>query len=112
MYQIRKCQEIVTYLSSPISTVDPEKFRNLSTPYSGNSEQEFLEYLNDLDIDDIYDELDEDTAIELSSFYNPEEWEEYYNSTNKGENSWFEIGESNEEWRKTGGFEARHSTLD
>jgi hypothetical protein len=111
MYQIRKCQEIVTYHCSPVSTVDPEKFRNLSIAYTGNSEKEFLEYLNNLYLDDIYDELDEDTQIELSSFYEPEEWEEYFNSTNKGENSWHEIGEVNEEYTKTGGFDARHSTL-
>jgi len=112
MYQIRKCQEIVTYHCSPVSTVDPEKFRELSIPYTGNSEKEFLDYLNDLDYDDISEELDEDTQLELYSFYYPEEWEEYFNSTNKGENSWHEIGEVNEEYTKSGGFEARHSTFD
>ncbi len=112
MYQIRKCQEIVTYHCSPVSTVNPEKFRSLSTPYTGNSEKEFLDYLTSLEFDDIYEELDEDTQIELSSFYQPEEWEEYSNSLNNGERSWHEIGEINQEYKKTGGFDVKHSTLD
>jgi len=37
-------------------------------------------------------------------------WFEYYNTAWDGENSWFEIGEENPNWTKTGGFEIRHST--
>jgi hypothetical protein len=110
MYQIRKCQRIVIFQSGPIANVDPEKFRNLSTPYTGNSEEDFLNYLTELDFDEIYDELDEDTSFELSAFYSPEDWSEYANSLDKGEDSWNEIGKENEEWRKTGGFEILHST--
>jgi hypothetical protein len=35
---------------------------------------------------------------------------EYSNSAWKYADIWFEIGEANEEYRKTGGFDARHDT--
>ena len=38
------------------------------------------------------------------------EWTEYSNSAYKGEDSWLEGGEVNEEFTKTGGFDARYTT--
>lgn len=59
---------------------------------------------------DIYEELDEETISELDKFFDNVEWEEWYNSAWDGEESWFDIGEENPEYRRTGGFEVRHTT--
>lgn len=110
MYQIRKCQTYSVTSKTKTAFLDPEKFRNLSIPYEGDSEEDFVNYISELYIDDIYEELDEETLIELNKFYDDIEWEEWYNSAWDGEESWFDIGEENEEYRRTGGFEVRHST--
>ena len=110
MYQIRKCQTYSVTSKTKTAVLDPEKFRNLSIPYEGDSEEDFVNYISELYIDDIYDELDEETLSELDKFHDNVEWEEWYNSAWDGEESWFDIGEENEEYRRTGGFEVRHTT--
>jgi hypothetical protein len=110
MYQIRKCQTYSVTSKTKTAVLDPEKFRNLSIPYEGDSEEEFVNYISELYIDDIYEELDEETFSELDKFHDNVEWEEWYNSAWDGEESWFDIGEENEEYRRTGGFEVRHTT--
>lgn len=110
MYQIRKCQTYSVTSKTKTAFLDPEKFRNLSIPYEGESEEDFVNYISELYIDDIYEELDEETLDELNKFYDNVEWEEWYNSAWDGEESWFEIGEENDEYRRTGGFEVRHTT--
>jgi len=110
MYQIRKCQTYSVTSKTKTAFLDPEKFRNLSIPYEGDSEEEFVNYISELYMDDIYEELDEETLSELDKFYDNVEWEEWYNSAWDGEESWFDIGEENDEYRRTGGFEVRHTT--
>ena len=110
MYQIRKCQTYSVTSKTQTATLNPEKFRNLSTPYEGESEEEFVNYISELYIDDIYEELDEETLTELNKFFDDVEWEEWYNSAWDGEESWFDIGEENPEYRRTGGFEVRYTT--
>ena len=62
MYQLRKCLKFTSYQATNTITLDPEKFRNLSIPYEGNSEEEFLKYIdeNSYDLEDIYEEMDEE----------------------------------------------------
>jgi hypothetical protein len=118
MYQIRKCQTWTVTSKTQTATLDPEKFRNLSTPYEGDSEEDFVNYVSGLYLDDIYEELDEETISELDKFFDNVEWEDllrcfssaWYNSAWDGEESWFDIGEENPEFRRTGGFEVRYST--
>ena len=50
------------------------------------------------------------TRQKLDKFFDDIEWEEWYNSAWDGEESWFDIGEENQEYSRTGGFEVRHST--
>jgi hypothetical protein len=92
-----------------VANLDPEKFKNISEPFEGETEEEFLKYLDLLYFDDIYEELDEETQIEMSKIYEPE-WTEYSNSTWKGEDSWLESGRVDETWTKTGGFEVNFDT--
>jgi hypothetical protein len=110
MYQLRKCETYSVTRQTAVATLDPEKFRNISVPYEGDSEEEFVKYIAGLDFYEINSELDEETANELDKFYDMADWEDWYNSAWDGEETWLEIGEANPEYRRTGGFEARHST--
>lgn len=116
MYQIRKCQTITIVSKTQTINLDPENFRNLSLPYEGNSEEEFVKYINGIDFNQLYEEnslsqeLDQQSVLELNKFYEDAEWEDFYNSSFDAEESWLEIGEENISFTRTGGFEARHST--
>lgn len=116
MYQIRKCQSITIVSKTQTANLDPEKFRNLSVPYEGNSEEEFVNYINELDFGQLYEEndisaeLDQQSVLELNKFYEDAQWEEWYNSAFDAEESWLEIGEEDVTFRRSGGFEVRHST--
>lgn len=110
MYQLRKCETYTVTRQTETINLDPEKFRNISVPYEGDSEEDFLSYINELDFYEVSSELDEETANELDKFYDMADWEEWYNSAWDGEENWIEIGESDVEYRRTGGFNARHTT--
>jgi hypothetical protein len=108
-YQIRKVEEITIWQATEVAEVDPEAFRNLEeNPYTGNSEEEFLKYIqefiNDCGWNGIPTELDPETTNQLDKMIENVNWTEYANSCDKGETSWFQSGEKNEEYRKTGGF--------
>jgi len=109
--QIRKCERITSCMSSEVANLDPEKFKNLSIPFTGETDEEFFTYLteNMWDFEDIWDDIDEETQNELGVLFEPE-WTEYSNSAWKYEDSWYEGGNVNEEWRRTGGFEVIHTT--
>lgn len=109
MYQIRKCERITSWRMSEVSNLNPDKFRNISEPFQGETEQDFINYLDSIYLDDIYEELDEETQIEMSKIYEPE-WTEYSNSADKGEDAWLESGRVDEEFTKTGGFEVSFDT--
>ena len=49
------------------------------------------------------DHGDLDLLIKVPAIVNVN-WKEYANSCEKGETSWFQIGEKDEEYRRTGGF--------
>jgi hypothetical protein len=114
MYQLRRCKTYTISEASEVVELNPEDFRNISYPFEGETEQDFLTYLGDItyeaDIYDIYDELDESVADALSRLLEPEEYKVYFDSENKGENAWLESGEVDEEYRKYGGFNARETT--
>jgi len=46
MYQIRLVEEKTIVQSSEVVTLDPQKFRNLSIPFEGEDEADFLKYIN------------------------------------------------------------------
>ncbi len=93
MYQIRKCKQFTSYQAGEPANLDPEKFKNLSIPYSGETEQDFFDYIteNAWELENIYEELDEETRSELEKIWMPE-YEEYSNSEYKFEDSWMELG--------------------
>lgn len=111
MYQIRKCERVTINYCSDAVNLDPEKFRNVSIPFEGETEEDFLTYIsqNTWEFEDIWGEFDEETQTQLGSLLEPE-MTEYANSSWKFEDSWHESGRADETWTKTGGFEVVHST--
>jgi hypothetical protein len=114
-YQIRKCEEITIWQATEVAELDPEDFRNLEeNSYSGNSEEDFVNYIagfiDSCRWDGVPSYLSMEAADELDKMIENVNWKEYANSTHKGENSWIEIGEVNDEYRKTGNFEIRFNT--
>ena len=109
--QIRKCERVTVYNTTEVANLNPEDFKNISFPFEGESDEEFLSYLNEnrYELEEIWEEFSEETLSELNKLWEPE-WTEYSNSAWKGEESWLEGGEVNEEYTKTGGFEATNST--
>ena len=110
--QIRKCERVTVYNTTEVANLNPDDFRNLSIPFEGETDTDFLSYLgeNMFELCEvIYEEINRDTLEELSKMWEPE-WTEYSNSTWNGEDSWIEAGEVNEEYTKTGGFQILQST--
>jgi len=113
-YQIRKVEEITIWQATEVAELDPKKFKKLEdNPYTGNSEEEFLTYIqgfiNTCRWDGVPLDLDTDVADELDKMIENVKWTEYANSCEKGETSWYQLGKKNEEYRKTGGFEVQHT---
>lgn len=106
MYQIRKCKRVTSHYASEVATLNPENFRNLSIPYEGDSEEDFFNYIaeNSYELEQIYEELDEETVLQLEKLWMPS-YEEFYNSESKYEDSWFELGKEDSEYTKNNGFE-------
>ena len=96
MYQLRKFRDRTISDRTAVINLDPEKFRNLSIPYSGNSEEEFLNYINETDFWDIESELDAHTRKELDKFYDDADWEEFHDTSWDRENTWLESGKLTE----------------
>ena len=50
MIELRRCEKYTVYRSTETIKLDPEKFRNLEGyPYTGETDEDFLNYLNDSD---------------------------------------------------------------
>ena len=109
--QIRKCERVVVFNTTEVANLNPDDFRNLSVPFEGESDEEFLTYIegNRYELEEIYEEFSEETLNELNKIWEPD-WTEYSNSTWKFEDSWLESGRVDEAWSKTGGFEVKSST--
>ena len=103
----------ISAASEPIE-VNVEALRKCEPPYEGNSDEELAMYL----FDNVYMNYDfyenetnkevygEDTVYELcmEEVY---DMEEFFDSRNKGEESWIQVGVPNPEWTKHGGFEVK-----
>lgn len=103
----------ISAASEPIE-VNVEALRKCEPPYEGNSDEELAKYL----FDNVYMNYDfyenetnkevygEDDVYELcmEEIY---DMEEFFDSRNKGEESWIQVGVPNPEWTKYGGFEVK-----
>lgn len=115
--KVRQCRKWTSWETSPIIELNPDDFRNLSIPFEGDTEAEFIKYLSEYsyEFENIEDEFNEELYLRVMSFIQPgnyAEWEEYYNSLHKHEESWFEVGEENSDYSKNGFFETKITTDD
>ena len=84
---------------------------------SVESEQEFVEYIQELYYEDWYDICDKledldktDLADQISLLFEGD-MEIYSSTTDKYATEWFDIGEVDPEYTKYGGFNGRYNTL-
>ena len=113
---IRFCESYrIAQASEPIE-VDVDALRKCTPAYEGNTAEELLEYLEEIHNDyDWYEDNkenfeDEDDAYALIF----EEWPEmevFDDSRNKGAETWIEVGEPNEEYRRYGNWKMEATTL-
>jgi hypothetical protein len=112
-YKIRKRENMTVYLASQVIELDPNNFRDLEeNPYTGDSQEEFLNYINDFNIDDesLTDQLDEAVKDELQKLGENIKWTEFGNSAMNSPEIWLELGEEDKSYRRTGGFNISCST--
>ena len=106
-YKIRKRENMEVYMTSEIVELDPNDFRNLEeNPYTGDSQEEFLKYIDSLNLqyNDPPEELDWDIQEDLKKLGENLSWTEFGNSAEQGANTWLELGEEDAAYRRTGGF--------
>lgn len=115
-YQIRKVLEVTSWSSSEVATLDPKNFNELEeNPFTGETEQDFLKYIEEFaktcEYDGVPFDLDDQTADEIRKISGEDiKWTEFSNSSEKFENSWFQVGEVDEAYYKTGEFNAHFSS--
>ncbi len=108
--EIRKVETyICTDASAPVK-LNVEEFKKCNPPFKGSTEEEFMDYLyEEVDwLEDFVEEnkkiLSEDNIESLDSLIYPM-MDIMYDSRNKGEDSWYEIGKTNPEYRRSNEFE-------
>ena len=110
------CERYTIWEASEPIEVDVEALRKCTPPYEGNTPEELLEYIEEIYGDyDWFEENkenfdDEDDAYTLIF----EEWPEmevFDDSRNKSAETWFEVGEPNEEYRRYGNWKMEATTL-
>jgi len=117
-YQIRKVERYTNWEATQAVDIDPNDFKDLvSFPYAGDSEQDFVEYIQDVYYEDWYEiceeleSLDRLTSADALATIFEGEMEIYSSSTEKEEDSWLELGEIDETYSKYGGFNSSVSTI-
>jgi len=114
-YQVRKAEAVTIYQATKVIELDDKKFRKLDeNPYTGKTQDEFMEYLASLNFSDPPYDLDEETQ-DLMREMVEHGFKEYGNSAEKGSEVWLQIGVKDEEYRKSGGFKVENqieSSLD
>ena len=106
-YKIRKRENVTVYMTSEIVELDPNDFRELEeNPYKGDSQEEFLKYIDSLNLqyNEPPEELDWDIQEELKKLGENLSWTEFGNSAEQGTDTWYELGEEDAAYRRTGGF--------
>ena len=102
----------VSAASEPIE-VNVEALRKCEPPYEGNSDEELVQYLyNNVYMDyDFYEnehnqEVYGEDAVYQLSMEEVYDMEEFFDSRNKGEESFIQVGTPDPEYTKHGGFNA------
>ena len=91
MYKIRRNEKFTQCHVSEVITLDPENFRTISIPYSGETESEFLKYIEENlgSFEDIWEEFSKETWLLLEGLIYPD-WKLEWCSTRKWGNYWYD----------------------
>ena len=130
--EIRECEKYTIWLARPSISVEVDLFRRLEEdPFTGDDESDFIYWIlsrfmhgwcdNDLSVNKTLAEKsgyesDPEARIReiLEELFGEDksDLEEFAHSAEKYQDNWWEIGESDESYGKTGGFNPNHSTGD
>lgn len=103
-YYIRKTEAVTIKLATPPVELWSSEFEKLSeNPYTGSSEEEFVNYIASYVWENAKHELSDD-AIELLDNLFDGPMEEISNSSDHGGNSRLELGVPDPKYRKNGNF--------
>ena len=107
---IRKAARVDSlHVSKPVKLC-PDDFRNhANNPYTGNTDKEFLEYIENFNRSDI-EGLDWEAEDAIEQLLDDPPMEEIWNSTEDGADEWFELGKTDESCVKAGGFDVEINT--
>lgn len=108
--EIRKAARVESlHVCKPVKLC-PDDFRSHeNNPYTGDSDEEFLEYIKNFDWSDI-EGLDWDAESAVQDLFDSPPMEEIWNSTEDGADEWFELGKTDESCVKAGGFDVELNT--
>jgi hypothetical protein len=111
--QIRKVESVTFHYAGEIANLNPEDFRKVSTPYTGNSDEDFFAYLSNLgwQLESIANEIEDDQICEeIYKLLDNSLVEDciIWDSRTKGSIEWYESGVADE--NKRGGMDIVHTT--
>ena len=120
MFTLRKVERRTIWEATEPVSFNPEAFKSLSeNAYGGdvNDEEAFVNYIQGLYWEDWYEiseqleanGFEEDANAIFGIFEG--DLKCYSDTSEDGENSWMEIGEVDESYRKVGGFNSRYDTM-
>jgi len=120
MFTLRKVERRTLWEATEPVNFNPEAFKSLSeNAYEGdvNDEEAFVNYIQGLYWEDWYEiseqleanGFEEDANAIFGIFEG--DLKCYSDTSEDGENSWMEIGEVDESYRKVGGFNSRYDTM-
>lgn len=103
-YYIRKTEGVTLKLATQPVELDSTEFEKLSeNPYTGTSEDEFVNYIASYDWESAKHELADETVEVLDDLFDGP-MEEISNSSDHGGNSRLELGVPDPKYRKNGNF--------
>lgn len=116
--EIRNVEQYTVQIATQPMLLNMDDFKNCAPPYEGKDSTSFMEYLvNNIlyDIESFIDKnesnLNESTKDVLWNLEgHPNEEDVIYDSRNKFSNMWCELGKTNPDFRKNGGFETYETT--
>ena len=110
------CEQYTIQESTQPIILKIDLLRKCDPPYEGNSDKELAEYFTENIQDDYYEWEERNRSVygdEVDKLCLTEaEKEVYYDSRMKSGNLWLDVGETDEEYQRTGGFKIDYTTFD
>jgi hypothetical protein len=112
-YHIRKVEKVTIWEATEVIELNPKSFKKLeSNPYTGSTEEDFLNYINSLkyDLPQELEDIDYEAYDKLTQLFDGEMKQTVYTSSAEhSEESWLQIGKVDPKYTKQGGFNCSYS---